>query len=113
MNILRLTLLSLAAGIAIVLGANFFQSGQIQRDMSPQAAAESKGQQQKAADDRLRAARADLSIMADAIREIEWEVRHGDARDPRKCPENRGVKATRRPSIRQIDPAATLPAKAA
>jgi len=60
MNILRLTLLSLAAGIAIVLGANFFQSGQIQRDVSPQAAAESKGQQQKAADDRLRVARAEI-----------------------------------------------------
>ena len=31
------------------------------------------------------------SVMGDAIREITWEVRHGDARDPRKCPEKSGV----------------------
>jgi hypothetical protein len=57
MNILRLTLLSLAAGIAIVLGANFFHFGHIQRDVSRQTTAGSKSRQQKAANDRLLAAR--------------------------------------------------------
>ena len=31
-------------------------------------------------------------VLAAAVRELEWEVRHKLARDPRKCPENEGSK---------------------
>lgn len=40
------------------------------------------------------------SVMGDAIREIEWEVRHGDARDPRKRPEKRGSKTDKSSPMR-------------
>ena len=40
------------------------------------------------------------SVMAGAIREMEWQVRHGDARDPRKCPEKGGQKAATASPIR-------------
>lgn len=41
------------------------------------------------------------SVMGDATREIEWDVRHGDARDPRKCPETGGSKTARRSPMRK------------
>lgn len=62
MNILRLVLLSLAAGISIILGAHLYQSGHIQRNVLRQDAAGSESQEQKAADERMRAARKVIEV---------------------------------------------------
>ncbi len=58
MDILRLALLSLAAGIAIILGASLlFEADHTQKENPPQTIAAPQNQDQTAADDRLPAAR--------------------------------------------------------
>jgi hypothetical protein len=47
------------------------------------------------------------TVLAAAMRELEWEVCQKAARDPAKCPQNGGEKSTICPNIRANDLGAT------